>query len=336
MIASPTAASAAATAITKNTKTCPAMPRLCARATNVRLTALSISSTHMKITIALRRTSTPATPSVKSTAEIASAGLRSTLELPLRQHDGAYDGGEEQDARDLERNEIGVEQRVRHGADDALLLLQRGDGSGGQLDARGRRGLAEHAQLQQQRARQGRGGQESDGALDVGRSGAAQVQQHDHEQEQHHDRARVDQDLERGDELRVEQHEQRGQGKQGDDEPQRADDGVLARDAQQGAPHRDDAEKPKESQGAKSQVAIRLWGPTDPTGWTRDASAPSAARGRRRNGRGSTPSSRSAPLHGSPLPGTLPGSSRRRCSGTRRSRRSADSGGPLHPRPARA
>src|SRR5258705_2300423 len=36
MIASPTAASAAATAMTKNTNTCPPTPRFCASATNVR------------------------------------------------------------------------------------------------------------------------------------------------------------------------------------------------------------------------------------------------------------------------------------------------------------
>src|SRR3954471_15019851 len=106
MMASPTAASAAATAMTKNTKTCPPTPICCASATKVRFTALSMSSTHMKITIALRRNSTPATPSTNSTAEIASAGLRSILELPLRQHDGTHDRGEEQHARDLERNEI--------------------------------------------------------------------------------------------------------------------------------------------------------------------------------------------------------------------------------------
>src|SRR3977135_729607 len=115
-MARPTAASAASAAITKKTKTCPPIPRVCASATNVRFTALSMSSTHMKITIALRRNSTPATPSVKSTAEMASAGLRSILELSLREHDGAYDRCEEQDARDLERDEVGTEQGIGDGA----------------------------------------------------------------------------------------------------------------------------------------------------------------------------------------------------------------------------
>src|SRR6266581_445853 len=74
MIASPTAASAAATAMTKNTKIWPATPSCCAKATNARLAALSISSTHMKMTIALRRSSTPSTPTANRVPETASAG----------------------------------------------------------------------------------------------------------------------------------------------------------------------------------------------------------------------------------------------------------------------
>src|SRR6185503_11025814 len=101
MIARPTAASAAATAMTKNTNTWPPTPSRCASATNVRFTALSMSSTHMKMMIALRRSSTPATPRVKRTAEMPSAGPNSTLELSLGEHDGTDDGGEQQEARDL-------------------------------------------------------------------------------------------------------------------------------------------------------------------------------------------------------------------------------------------
>src|SRR5260370_41661978 len=136
MTGRPPAASAAATAITKNTNTCPPSPRLCPRATNVRFTALSMSSTHMKITIAFRRNSTPATPSVKSTAEMASAGLRSMLELPLCEHDRAHDRGEQQHARDLEGNQVGAKQGISDEPDDTLLLLERRDAPRGQLDRR--------------------------------------------------------------------------------------------------------------------------------------------------------------------------------------------------------
>src|SRR5690349_24649332 len=246
MIARPTAASAAATAMTKKTKIWPATPRSWERATNVRFTALSISSTHMKITIAFRRNSTPATPIVKSTAEIRRAGFKSMLELPLREHDGAHDRGEEEHARDLEGNEVGAEQRIGYGADHPLLLLQPRDRSGRQLDRRRQPGLAEHLELQQQRAGQDEGGQDADRPLDVGRPGAAEVQQHDDEQEQHHDRAGVNEHLEYGDELRVEQHEQRGERKQRDDEPERAGDRVPARDTEQRAPDRDAAKDPEE------------------------------------------------------------------------------------------
>ena len=48
----------------------PRRRRTAARsATNDRFTALSMSSTHMKMMIALRRVSTPTTPIVNSTAE---------------------------------------------------------------------------------------------------------------------------------------------------------------------------------------------------------------------------------------------------------------------------
>src|SRR6185503_6287860 len=250
MIASPTAASAAATAITKKTNTCPPTPRRCASATNVRFTALSISSTHMKITIALRRSRTPVTPSVKSTAEMTRAGSSSTLEFPLRQHHRADDRGEEEQAGDLERDQIGVEQGAgdrRHHA----LLLHRRHRALGELNGRGGRRVAQHAQLQQQRAGEQGADPETHGSLQVGRPGAPQVEQHDHEEEQHHDGAGVDEHLQHRDELRVEQHEQAGQREQRDDEPERARDGIPAGDAEQGAEHRDDAKNPEERQRTK-------------------------------------------------------------------------------------
>ena len=68
MIARPTATSAAATTSVKNTITWPRMSfNDFANATNVRFTELSISSTHMNITMTLRRTSRPTAPIVKMT-----------------------------------------------------------------------------------------------------------------------------------------------------------------------------------------------------------------------------------------------------------------------------
>src|SRR6266498_4482282 len=63
MMASPTAASAAATTITKKTNTCPLnCPHLAAKATNERFTPLSISSIDMKIVMMLRLIRNPVTP----------------------------------------------------------------------------------------------------------------------------------------------------------------------------------------------------------------------------------------------------------------------------------
>jgi hypothetical protein len=63
MIANPTAASAAATAITKNTKSCPvASPKYEENVISVRFAELSINSTDIKTTIAFLRVSTPTIP----------------------------------------------------------------------------------------------------------------------------------------------------------------------------------------------------------------------------------------------------------------------------------
>src|SRR5262245_58703707 len=69
-MARPTATSAAATAIIKNTNTWPdgSFNRL-ENATSKRLTSLSINSIHIKMMIAFRRYSTPSTPMVNSAAE---------------------------------------------------------------------------------------------------------------------------------------------------------------------------------------------------------------------------------------------------------------------------
>src|SRR5690606_24146318 len=62
-MARPTATSAAATAIMKKTNTCPAVsPWKVANATSRRFTALSMSSMHMKMMMALRLNNTPMTP----------------------------------------------------------------------------------------------------------------------------------------------------------------------------------------------------------------------------------------------------------------------------------
>src|SRR3954466_2380179 len=118
MIARPTAASAAATAMTKITNTWPAMPYTLLNATNDRFTALSMSSTHMKMMIAFRRVSTPIAPMVNSTADSASDSASIDLS-PASENHGADDGDEQQNARQLEREQVFVEERLRHTPDRA-------------------------------------------------------------------------------------------------------------------------------------------------------------------------------------------------------------------------
>src|ERR1019366_1077560 len=68
-IARPTAASAAATTMTKKTNTCPCnWPSARLKVTNARLTALSISSMDMKIVMMVRLKTNPPTPSPNKTA----------------------------------------------------------------------------------------------------------------------------------------------------------------------------------------------------------------------------------------------------------------------------
>src|SRR3954467_7675858 len=126
MIARPTAASAAATVMTKKTNTWPATPYVCANATKLRFTALSISSTHMKMMIAFRRVSTPTTPITNSTAEKKSDSASIGFPPP-RERDRADNRRQQQHAGDLEGEQILAEQRTGHRLDRTLSRdLHRG------------------------------------------------------------------------------------------------------------------------------------------------------------------------------------------------------------------
>ena len=83
----------------------PATPYACANATKVRFTALSISSTHMNTMIALRRISTPTTPMRKGRRRRTATQRAWSLSRLLAEDDGADHRGQEQDARDLEREQ---------------------------------------------------------------------------------------------------------------------------------------------------------------------------------------------------------------------------------------
>ena len=73
------------------------------------------------------------------------------------------------------------------------------------------------------------------------------VEQHDDEQEQHHHRASVDQDLQNRQEVGLQQHEQRGRTDKGYNHTQRAVDRIRTHNHEQGGDQRDRCKHVKEN-----------------------------------------------------------------------------------------
>src|SRR4029079_5737692 len=88
-----------------------------------RFTAVSISSTHMKMMIALRRVSTPTTPIVNNAAESArdSASTRSSVSSTAKNH-SAVNRHQQQHARQFKSEQIFVEQRSRDSSNRTEFL----------------------------------------------------------------------------------------------------------------------------------------------------------------------------------------------------------------------
>src|SRR5712692_10050345 len=224
MIASPTATSAAATHITKNTRACPsAVPCRCPRATSARLAALSISSMDMKMTSGLRRISTPSTPMLNSTADSAtyqdSGTILLALHLPLRQRHHADDGHEQEHGGDLEREEVVGEQEPPQRLHAALYrdvrsgpAQHRGPQDQRHQDEEHADQRYRHPPLAAERVRP--------------RLLLARDQDHDGEDEQHGDGSRVHDDLGRGQELRPQGEEEPGHAPQVHHQEERPVNGV--------------------------------------------------------------------------------------------------------------
>ncbi len=228
MIARPTAASAAATVMTKNTITCPSIEWSgAASATKARLTAFSMSSIDMKMTITLRRTSTPDAPIAKRTrrrgpdtysigttvsprprlASTTAPTMATSSRIEVISKDSSVVG---------EQRSAPVPRRSR--TRDRWLQ---------------RRPAARRVAGRTRRARR-RASPPTPSAVSATRSAAAsgsrlEVEQHDHEQEQHHDRAGVDDHLKERHQLRVEQNEHHGDQEQRHHQRQRRIDGLRWR-----------------------------------------------------------------------------------------------------------
>src|SRR5215467_2170968 len=140
---------------------------------NVRFTAFSISSTHMKTMIAFRRMSTPNTPITNSTAEKNSASASMFLPSLFAEHHGAHDRRQEQDARDLEREQILVEERPRKRRDGARLLDLSREVSRRQREQRRQLGARHGEDLREDRDAHCPGDDLPAHAPDIGRSFAA-------------------------------------------------------------------------------------------------------------------------------------------------------------------
>src|ERR1035441_2972577 len=118
-MASPTAASTAATTITKNAIRWPLIDLFWyENVTKLRFTAFSISSMDMNTVITLRRNTKPATPNTNRMAlsvrnqEIGTGMSVMSVHLLPRQDNGAHDADQDQDGGRLERQQVGGEQRA--------------------------------------------------------------------------------------------------------------------------------------------------------------------------------------------------------------------------------
>src|SRR5688500_14688828 len=206
MIARPTATSAAATTKMNTTNTLPRSSidaNLRENATRARFVALSISSTDMRITTALRRTRTPAVPMKNRTAETAMnapSGTATLFLVPLHEHDGPDHRREQEDRRDFKgKREVAEDARRERNEITAAR-------------ARGRR----VAELERHQRDEDRDRNDEERGPELLRLEEEPVRarrlrrEHDAVQDEDGDGAHVDEHLEHGDGLGAEQHEHPG------------------------------------------------------------------------------------------------------------------------------
>src|SRR5438094_8257627 len=157
----------------------------------------------MNTMMALRRVSTPTTPMMNNTAEKKSASASIGGRPPSAQRDCADGGSEQQDTRDLERQEILAEQGAGDRRDHTAIFDLSLEVAGRYL--RLHVGASEREDLRQQGDADGRRNELPCPAARVGDvARMSQIEKHYDEQKDDHDRAGVHEDLNRTDELRVE------------------------------------------------------------------------------------------------------------------------------------
>src|ERR1700693_5185392 len=214
MMAIPTGASAAATTITKNTNACPERSCHCRlNATNARFTALSMSSMDMKIVMMFRLNTKPTTPSPNKIAlSTMQCEARSTIVCPppalapansyclliaLGQNHRSQARNQNQYRRQLERKHQMRKEQTRE-RPRLVFLRDHSRNPGGHDDP--------HAIHQHCRERQAqRHAEKLSRAAELRALILTGVEQHDDEHTQHHDGARIHDDLYGGQQLGAEQ-----------------------------------------------------------------------------------------------------------------------------------
>src|SRR5690242_19195719 len=147
-----------------------------------------MSSTHMKMMIAFRRVSTPIAPMVNSTADSGSDSASIDLP-PASDHDGPDNGDEQEDARELEREQIVGEKWLRDAADRPEITHRLGVVAGARYEGLREPPPGEHSDLRQQCEPEQPRHEPAplpSNVRDLRR--VSKVQEHHDEQEHHHDR----------------------------------------------------------------------------------------------------------------------------------------------------
>src|ERR1043165_1440219 len=304
MMASPTAASPAATVMMKMVKICPSSdPRREEKATRLMLTALSISSMAISTVIMFRRMMTPTRPtanrvpeSIRYASVLGAASSTERLlhfllgldaledevrrslfldgaELALADDDGADHGHEEEERRNLERHEVVPIQHHRHGlgvpldhlmphapADDAAVGHVRAMGAirgdALQLLRRVRVGIGVRPRPHDGEEEEKEPESDREAALPEGGEDALlrqvpDVNEHDHEEEEDHDAAGVDEHLHGADELGPLDDEEHGDAEEREQQEQRRVHRVA---------HGDDEDRRRHGDGADDQEDEEIGG----------------------------------------------------------------------------
>ncbi|MBP2476076.1 hypothetical protein JOF53_004948 [Crossiella equi] len=189
--------------------------------------------------------------------QLALAVLGGVLLVHEGQQHRAERGGDEQRRGELEGEEVVDEQLLADARDVARGLVDRLQADGRHV----REGPAERGDQQRGEADTGEGGGQALTAQHLDhRVRAVPADQHQHEQEQHHDRAGVDDDLHHAEERRLLHQVQHAEAEHGEHQPQRGVHRVAGEEHAQATGQRERAEHPEHDLLAQVHDVARFLG----------------------------------------------------------------------------